>query len=59
MEPDLDQPGPSSVMSNQAAVALRNWELENNVENLEIDEIYKFEKQTQQDMLSAKPWDKE
>ncbi|KAK2722834.1 COP9 signalosome complex subunit 5-like [Artemia franciscana] len=59
MEPDLDQPGPSSVMSNQAAVALRNWELENNVENLEIDEIYKFEKQTQQDMLSAKPWDKD
>jgi COP9 signalosome complex subunit 5 len=32
----------------------------NNVENISsVDEIYRYDRKQQQDMLAAKPWDKE
>lgn len=45
---------------NQAAIAQRNWEMANNVENISpIDEIYRYDRRQQQDILSAKPWDRD
>lgn len=45
-------------MSGQ--VALKTWELSNQIETINgIDEIYKYNREQQQDILSAKPWDKE
>lgn len=46
--------------SNPKAVAQKTWELSNNVEIVSsVDEIYRYDKQQQQDILAAKPWDKE
>ena len=45
---------------NQRTVAQKTWELSNNI--LEIspgEEIYKYDKQQQQQMLAAKPWEKD
>lgn len=40
--------------------ALKTWEMANNVESVNsIDEIYRYDKRQQQDILTAKPWDKE
>lgn len=46
-------------MSGQ--IALKTWELSNQIETINggIDEIYKYNREQQQDILSAKPWDKE
>ncbi|KAH9426392.1 LOW QUALITY PROTEIN: COP9 signalosome subunit 5 [Dermatophagoides pteronyssinus] len=45
-------------MSGQ--VALKTWELSNQIETINgIDEIYKYNREQQQDILSAKPWDKD
>lgn len=47
-------------MSSQSNVALNNWLLANNVESISsVDEIYRYDRKQQQDMLAAKPWDKE
>ncbi len=41
-------------------MAQKTWELSNNVEIVgTVDEIYKFDKKQQDDILTAKPWDKE
>lgn len=41
-------------------VARQTWELANNIESVNTaDEIYKYNKKQQQDILAAKPWDKE
>lgn len=41
-------------------MAQNNWEMSNNVENIQsIDEIYKYNRKQQQDILTAKPWEKE
>ena len=45
---------------NQRTIAQKTWELSNNI--LEIspgEEIYKYDKQQQQQMLAAKPWEKD
>lgn len=40
--------------------ALKTWEMSNSIENVNsIDEIYRYDKRQQQDILTAKPWDKE
>jgi COP9 signalosome complex subunit 5 len=40
--------------------AKATWELTNNIETVEsIDEIYKYNQQQQQDILTAKPWEKD
>ena len=40
--------------------AMKTWEMSNNMETISsIDEIYRYDKKQQQDILTAKPWDKE
>lgn len=46
--------------TSQAGIAQKTWELSNNVEHIGIgDEIFKYDKRQQQDILRAKPWEKE
>ncbi len=41
-------------------MAQTNWEMANNVETIQsIDDIYKYNRKQQQDILAAKPWEKE
>ena len=43
-----------------AKMAQETWELSNSIENIQsVDEIYKYNKKQQQDILTAKPWEKE
>ncbi|KAI1287605.1 COP9 signalosome complex subunit 5 [Halotydeus destructor] len=43
-----------------AKMAQDTWELSNNVEAVQsVDEIYKYNKKQQQDILTAKPWEKD
>ena len=43
-----------------ASMAQKTWEMSNNVETVgSVDEIYRFDKKQQDDILTAKPWDKE
>ena len=40
--------------------ALKTWEMSNSLETISaVDEIYKYDKKQQQDILTAKPWEKE
>lgn len=55
----MSKPGPSSSDS-QKAVAQKTWEMANKIENVSsVDDIYRYDKKQQQDILAAKPWDKE
>lgn len=50
----------ASTSDNQRTIAQKTWELSNNI--LEIapgEEIYKYDRQQQQQMLAAKPWEKD
>ena len=43
-----------------AKMAQETWELSNNIQGIDsVDEIYKYNQQQQQDILAAKPWDKD
>ncbi|GAB6026642.1 proteasome regulatory particle subunit RPN11 [Chamberlinius hualienensis] len=43
-----------------AEMAQKTWEMANNIETIpSIDDIYKYNRQQQQDILAAKPWDKD
>jgi len=47
-------------MASQNSIAQANWEMSNNI--LEVnasEEIYKYDRVQQQSMLSAKPWEKD
>ncbi|KAG8260244.1 COP9 signalosome complex subunit 5 [Homalodisca vitripennis] len=45
---------------SQASTAQKTWELANNIETISsVDEIYRYDKKQQQDILTAKPWDKD
>lgn len=46
--------------STSQSSGLGNWLMANNVETVSsIDEIYRYDRKQQQDMLAAKPWEKE
>lgn len=41
-------------------MAQKTWEMANNIETVQaVDEIYKYNKKQQQDILTAKPWEKD
>jgi COP9 signalosome complex subunit 5 len=43
-----------------AKMAQKTWEMSNSMEAVgSVDEIYHYNKQQQQDILTAKPWEKE
>lgn len=51
---------PSSSSDSQSAIAQKTWEMSNKIETIgTIDDIYRYDKKQQQDILAAKPWDKE
>lgn len=50
----------STSRDSQESIAKATWELENNVQTVNtVDDIFKYDKQQQQDILTAKPWEKE
>lgn len=50
----------STSTSEQSTIAQKTWELTNNVETIStVDEIYRYDRKEQQDILAAKPWEKE
>nr|CAG4640902.1 EOG090X078Z [Eulimnadia texana] len=57
-----EQPETSrSELTPQASNALRNWIMANNIETVSpvMDEIYRYDRKQQQDILTAKPWEKD
>lgn len=50
----------STSRDSQEVIAKKTWELENNVQTVNtVDDIFKYDRQQQQDILTAKPWEKE
>ena len=48
------------MSGGDTAMAFKTWELSNNIETVNsVDEIFKFDRQQQQEILQAKPWQKE
>ena len=43
--------------SSQAKIAQKTWEMANNI--TEAEEIYRFDRQAQRNMIDAKPWEKD
>ena len=42
------------------SMAFKTWEMSNNMETINsVDEIFKYDRQQQQEILQAKPWQKE
>lgn len=52
--------GPSSSSEPQSSMAQKTWEMANNIESGHaVDDIYRYDRKQQQDILAAKPWEKE
>lgn len=50
----------STSADSQTTVSQRTWIMANNIETISsVDEIYRYDKKQQQDILTAKPWEKE
>lgn len=50
----------ASTSSEQNNIAQKTWEMSNNIEMIStVDEIYRYDRKEQQDILAAKPWEKE
>lgn len=50
----------ASTSSDQNTIAQKTWELSNNIETIStVDEIYRYDRKEQQDILTAKPWEKD
>ena len=42
------------------SMAFKTWEMSNSIETVNsVDEIFKYDRQQQQEILQAKPWQKE
>ncbi|XP_022207829.1 COP9 signalosome complex subunit 5 [Nilaparvata lugens] len=49
-----------SSSESQTSIARKTWELSNNMETISsVDEIYRYDRKQQQDILTAKPWEKD
>lgn len=47
-------------MASSSEIARRTWELENNIETIPgRDEIFKYDAAQQQQILTARPWEKD
>lgn len=52
--------GTSSSSAEQNLIAQKTWELVNNIETISAeDEIYRYDRKQQMDILTAEPWDTE
>lgn len=50
----------ASTSSDQGSIAQKTWEMSNNIETISTsDEVYRYDRKEQQDILAAKPWEKE
>lgn len=50
----------STSTDSQSTIAQKTWALANNIETVSsVDDIYRYDKKQQQDILAAKPWEKE
>ncbi|KOB63012.1 JAB-MPN domain protein [Operophtera brumata] len=53
----------STSSDSQASIAQKSWVLANNIETVsvarDVDDIYRYDKKQQQDILIAKPWEKD
>lgn len=50
----------SSSSDKHSTIAQKTWEMANKIETIgAVDDIYRYDKKQQQDILAAKPWDKE
>ena len=50
----------SGSSDTQSTIAQKTWEMSNNIETISsVDEIYRYDRKQQQDILAAKPWEKE
>ena len=47
----------ASGSSSQSKIAQKTWEMANQI--TQEEEIYKFDRQSQQSMQTAKPWEKD
>ena len=47
----------TAASSSQSKIAQKTWEMANNI--TEAEEIYKYDRQQQLSILSAKPWEKD
>lgn len=50
----------STSTDAQSSIAQKTWVMANNIETVSsVDDIYRYDKKQQQDILAAKPWEKE
>lgn len=46
----------SATPGTDEATARKRWELENNIQHVELDEIFKFDEKAVSTLLDAHPW---
>ncbi|XP_046393831.1 COP9 signalosome complex subunit 5 [Ischnura elegans] len=50
----------STSIDSQTTIAQKTWEMSNSIETISsVDEIYRYDKKQQMDILAAKPWEKD
>lgn len=57
---DISSNNTAIRLTSGTSMAMRRWEMENSVEMVgSVDEVYKYDSASQQDMLAGKPWTKD